>query len=68
MTLELSTNQRPVLGSPDLSGPIIGQLYLVEDNLWSHILWSPAEGPGLPASVNVLREPEVDHFYVTLLI
>ena len=68
MTLELSTNQTSVLRSPDLSGPIRGQLYLVEDDLRRHILRSPAEGPGLPASVNVLREPEVDHFYVTLLI
>ena len=61
-------NQNPEFRSRDLSGPIRGQLYLVEDDLGRHVLRSPAEGPGLPTRINVLGEAKVDHFYVTLLI
>ena len=62
------SNQTPVFRSPDPSRPIRGQSYLVEDDLRGDILWGPTKGPGLPARVNVLREPKIDHFYVTLLI
>ena len=41
---------------------------LIEDDFRGDILWSAAECPCLPPSVNVLGEAKVHHFYVTLLI